>query len=125
MLPNRRQWIVMTIIEYAVVGCLILAMVTAGWILPIGYPLSWPMYAWMTASVVTFQVVDVDGESTTRYEVNPYEYLPRGEFIFDPVTVDLLAVFVARERNVKVEPVGELVGPFGRVTVRSDTACLS
>lgn len=110
----------MEFLEYAVVGFIVLAMIVAGWILPTGYPLSWPMYAWMTAAIVVFRVVDEGEDASTSYELNPYGYLPRGEFLFDPITLDLLATFVARDKKTTIEPIGELVGPFGRLTVGHD-----
>ncbi|GAA1378173.1 hypothetical protein [Streptomyces beijiangensis] len=105
------------ILELSVTSAVILRMVFAGLFPPVGRILSWPMYAWATAIVVAVQVSeDVEPEGGSWAAINPYEDLPRGEFMIGPDTLDDYLQFLA-DKHRWVRCSGSAYGHFGERSI--------
>ncbi|MET7912027.1 hypothetical protein ABZS98_27925 [Streptomyces avermitilis] len=99
-------------VELSLTAALILRMVHAGFLPPVGRVMSWPMYAWSTAVIVSIEVAQDASPSGERVEVNLYRDIPRGEFLVGPDQLDDYVQFL-RERYALVTCSGVAYGPFG------------
>lgn|SRR5215831_5120776 len=101
------------ILELCVTIAILLRMLYAGLFPPVGRVFSWPMYAWATAVVATVHVSSSSINSGgCEAELNPYDVLPRGEFMVSLDQFDDYLQFVGtRYRNVRCS--GWIYGLFG------------
>ncbi|MDH6117066.1 hypothetical protein ABH930_000485 [Kitasatospora sp. GAS204A] len=104
------------VVELSLTAALFLRMVHAGFLPPVGRAMSWPMYAWATAVIVTTEVAQTSSPTGERVVTELYRAIPRGEFMVGPDQLDDYVQYL-RERYPEVTCSGVAYGPFGERAV--------